>query len=364
MNVKRRECTMKLTKQEIRKNILKAIRFECPDYVPVNFVINDACWHHYPQEELFSLMEEHPFLFPGFVRPNERYVPHYSLVAQKDHPYTDDFGCLWETTDDGITGTVVRHPLQDWSDFSDYKIPDPLRCSGIGPHSFPALEKEILDKRRAGELTCYGLRHGHTFLQLCDIRGYQNLIYDMMDENDDLPKLIDQLEQFNLEIVKQYLKIGVDIFCYPEDLGMQFGPMLSVENFQKYIHPSYKRLMDPARKSDAIVHMHSDGDIRLLAPYLIEGGVDVLNLQDLVNGLDWIKNNLCEKTCIELDIDRQSITPFGTCQEIDRLVRNEISLLGTKYGGLMLIYGLYPGVPLENIKALMDALEKYAFYFN
>jgi hypothetical protein len=30
----------------------------------------------------------------------------------------------------------------------------------------------------------------------------------------------------------------------------------------------------------------------------------------------------------------------------------------------MMIYGLYPGVPVENIKALMDALEKYAFHYS
>jgi len=33
------------------------------------------------------------------------------------------------------------------------------------------------------------------------------------------------------------------------------------------------------QESDAIIHMHSDGDIRTLVPYLLEGGVDVLNLQ-------------------------------------------------------------------------------------
>ena len=30
----------------------------------------------------------------------------------------------------------------------------------------------------------------------------------------------------------------------------------------------------------------------------------------------------------------------------------------------MMIYGLYPGVPLENVKALMGAMEKYAFYYS
>ena len=44
------------------------------------------------------------------------------------------------------------------------------------------------------------------------------------------------------------------------------------------------------------------------------------------------------------------------------LVREEIHRLGTREGGLMLTYGMYPGVPLENIKALMDALEDYAFH--
>ena len=29
----------------------------------------------------------------------------------------------------------------------------------------------------------------------------------------------------------------------------------------------------------------------------------------------------------------------------------------------MMIYGLYPGVPLENVRALMDAMEKYATYY-
>ena len=29
----------------------------------------------------------------------------------------------------------------------------------------------------------------------------------------------------------------------------------------------------------------------------------------------------------------------------------------------MMIYGLYPGVPLENVRALMDALERYATFY-
>jgi hypothetical protein len=96
---------------------------------------------------------------------------------------------------------------------------------------------------------------------------------------------------------------------------------------------------------------------------LIGGGVEVLNLQELVNGIDWIAGRFAGKTCIELDIDRQSVTRFGTPSQIDALIREEVEKLGSKQGGLMMIYGMYPGVPLENAKALMDAMEKYAFYY-
>ena len=141
---------------------------------------------------------------------------------------------------------------------------------------------------------------------------------------------------------------------------MQLGPMLSPEHFRKYIQPSYKRLMKPAKDANLMVHMHSDGDIRSLVDDIIEGGCQVINLQDLVNGIDWIAEHFRGKTCVELDVDRQFVTYSGTPKDIDDLIREEIEKIGTPQGGLMLVYGLYPGTPLENAEAVACALEKYA----
>ena len=140
--------------------------------------------------------------------------------------------------------------------------------------------------------------------------------------------------------------------------------MLSPDMFREYIKPSYQRLMKPARGAGCIVHMHSDGDIRQLADELIDGGVEAINLQDLVNGVDWIAAKFAGKVCVDLDIDRQSIVVQGTPQQIDALIREEVEKLGSREGGLTMIHGLYPGVPLANVKALMDAMEKYAAYYS
>ena len=49
-------------------NYTRAIRFQKPDYIPMIFAINGACWDHYPKEALWDLMEEHKHLFHRELR--------------------------------------------------------------------------------------------------------------------------------------------------------------------------------------------------------------------------------------------------------------------------------------------------------
>jgi hypothetical protein len=347
-----------------RENILKAVRFETPEYIPMSFHINGACWNHYPHDALFELKESHPFLFPGFTRPEGEFRVEYSPWQRAGEPYIDPWGCVWETAEDGITGAVVKHSLETWDDFDGYTPPDPEQSSGWAPVDWKKKQEQAEKIRAAGGLVRGGLRHGHTFLTLTYIRGYENLVFDMTDEEPRLWKLIGMVEDYNMTLVRHFMDIGVDYMGYPEDLGMQVGPMLSPAQFKKYIKPTYERLMAPAREAGCIVHMHSDGDIRDLVDDLIDGGVQVVNLQDLANGIDWIREHLTGKVCVDLDVDRQRITRFGSPQEIDALIREEVEKLGSREGGLMMIHGMYPGVPLENAKALMDAMENYATYYS
>jgi len=346
-----------------RDNLLRAIRFERPDYIPMTFHINAACWNHYDQNALLDLMEAHPFLFPDFQRPAVPMELEYDANARAGIPYTDDFGCVWQTSMDGIVGSVHTHPLADLSRYATYRFPDPEKSTGLGPIDWAEFEAEVARQKALGQMTYGDLRHGHTFQQLCDIRGYMDTLMDLTDEEPEVLELLEGLCQFNLAQIHHFLKADVDMVRIPEDLGMQVGPMISPALFRQHIKPLYQRMLEPVRRAGKIIHMHSDGDIRSLVDDIIEGGVDVLNLQDLVNGVDWIGQKFRGKTCIDLDIDRQKITVFGTPADVDALIREEVEKLSSPAGGLMLVYGWYAGTPLENVRALMDALEKYMFYW-
>jgi hypothetical protein len=349
---------------EQRDNLLRTVRFEQPDYIPMTFHINDSCWHHYDKAALQGLMAAHPFLFPDFERPAPDWEPEYAPYVRAGEPFVDPWGCTWETADSGIIGAVTKHPLDSWDKFADYTPPDPNKMTHWGPIDWsqqaeyigPAISQTCL---RNGEIG-----HNHTWLRLVDIRGFENVLFDMVDGEPRLLQLLDMLEQFNLGLVRNYIDlVGVEWIGFAEDLGMQVGPMLSPDQFRTYIKPSYQRLMGTAKDAGCLVHVHADGDLRALSEDLLECEIDVLNLQDRVNGIDWIQQTLKGHVCIDLDIDRQHVTVHGTPTDVDALIRDEVQQLGSRAGGLMMIYGMYPGVPIENAAALMDAMEKYATHW-
>ena len=188
----------------VDQNTLKAIRFERPEHVPVVFWINPACWHHYEPNILLDLMAEHSLLFPAFDRAHA-VAAELAPWERSDTPYTDAWGCLWETSDDGITGAVTQQPLTDWDALARFMPPDPAHTNGMAEIDWSAAKEQALTTKDKGDFCAASLEHGHTFLRLSYLRGYENLLFDMADEEPRLRRLIEMVETFSLGLVKPCL---------------------------------------------------------------------------------------------------------------------------------------------------------------
>ena len=205
-----------------------------------------------------------------------------------------------------------------------------------------------------------GLPHGHTFLRLQDLRGYENLIFDMHDENPNFIKLLEMLTNFNCSYINKCVAVKPDLICIPEDLGTQTSTMLSPEMFKKYIKPVYIAINNIINEPDIVSYMHCDGYVLPIIDDLIECGVSVLNIQDIVNGIDEIAQHVKGRVAIDLDIDRQSVTVQGSVADIDNLICESVSKLAHNSGGLSLVYYPYPPVATRNIEAVFRAMEKHS----
>ncbi|MCD4669305.1 MAG: hypothetical protein K8S14_02540 [Actinomycetia bacterium] len=81
-----------------------------------------------------------------------------------------------------------------------------------------------------------------------------------------------------------------------------------------------------------LVFLHSDGKILDILEDQIEAGADIVNPQDLCNGIDNLAKRIKGKACIQLGIDRQSAIPYGTRKEIHELIEEEVRKSGSPKG--------------------------------
>ncbi len=336
-----------------RQNFLRNASFAGPEWIPSHVHISGATWNELGVE-LDEVLLRHPVLFPGYEKRQEKPTP-----APCEHErYTDAWGCVWQQEIDGLAGIVVEHPLDDWSKLDDYVPPDSMVQGERDLMDWDAQRKRNAEAKQKGQLTSGGVTHGFLFMRLYYLRGFENLMMDFATGEPRLHRLIEMIVKHTRTIVDQYLSMGIDVMEFADDLGTQTASVLSPEMFHKWITPAYKEVMQPCREAGCQVGLHSDGHTLELTDEFIEAGVTITNPQDLVNGIDNLAREVKGRMCIRLDIDRQSIIPYGTGKEIHDLIEEEVRKLGSPDGGMELIAGIYPPTPPENIDALCSAIEE------
>lgn len=313
-----------------------------PGLVPCSVSINPTIWEGHEQR-LMKLKRECPGVNMG-EKPSE------PSPRDVEHQQRDAWGCLWHYPGMGFDGQVIEHPLDDWDKRAHWQPPSASEAvAGIHRQA----------EERGGRLDSGGLEHGFLFLRLTYLRTFEGFMVDVAEENPQLSELRDLVADYWFAVTEAYLDCGASSIGAADDLGLQDRMPIAPATWRSLIKPAYRRIFGLARDRGASVHLHTDGHIVDIIPDLIEVGVTSLNPQDLVNGLDNLVRLAKGKTHINLDVDRQAVTVFGTPAEVEAHIERCIRALGSPEGGLSLIWGVYPGTPLQNIEAAVRAMQRH-----
>ncbi len=331
-----------------REKFFNRMNLDGDPHVRSSISITYPVWAKY-KERLDWLQGFSPHVGVGINRSSKRKA--YSEV-------TSIWGERWIYPLEALDGVCIGHPIASYSDLASYQPPN--------PDDFTNWKQAKINAEKAksqGGVAGGSTDHGFMFLRLTYLRGFDNLMLDVGMERPELEELIGIVENYWFEVVRRWVDCGVDTIGFGDDMGLQHQLPISLDDWRKYIKPSYKRIFSYCRSNGVHVSLHSDGYIVDIIPDLIDCGVSVINPQDLVNGLDNIKRLAKGKVAIHLDVDRQNITVFGKPEEVDAHIFNCIKTLGSPKGGLSMVWGVYPDLPLENIEAAARAMDKYATYW-
>lgn len=317
-----------------RERVIRAIEFEGPDRVPVTHSVLPAALLKYG-EKLERIFRKYPSDFGyGYT-----YTKGQWLLSKKRR-YVDEWGCLWVKIRRGLQGQVKGHPLADWKALETYQFPKPP------------------DSRR-GYICGSG---GILFERMQWLRGFENLMIDLITRRRETYVLRDRIVDYNLQVTKRFLESDVDGIGFGDDWGAQDRLMIKPSLWREFFKPAYKRMFDEVHKAGVYVHFHSDGYIMDIIPDLIEIGVDVLNPQLPVNDIDELGEKFGGKLCFIAGLDRQKILPWGKPEEIVRHAKHAIKALGCYDGGYIGGGEINLDVPLANVEAMYKAFREYGRY--
>ena len=270
--------------------------------------------------------------------------------------FTDAFGIVWRRG--GAYNSVVKHPLADADEkeIMRYEFPDP--------------DDDSRYKTLDGLIDIYGSDYfigadvsGLLFEPACYLRGMENVMVDLMEENGEINALLDKLEAFGKAAAVKSAKKNIDWVWLGDDLGAQRGMLISPQVWRKHFKPRMARVIEAVRgvKPGMIIAYHSCGAMAPVIKDLAEIGVNVINpLQESAAGIDqqMIKKEYKKKLTLMCGPDTQTFLLNASPEEVSDETLRLIKTLGEGGGYIFAVsHHIQHDTPPENIKAMFEALE-------
>ncbi|MFC2098020.1 uroporphyrinogen decarboxylase family protein, partial [Bacteroidota bacterium] len=196
------------------------------------------------------------------------------------------------------------------------------------------------------------------------IRSMDELLVDMMTEDEKAEILLDKITDYACQRVEVFTKAGVDILSIGDDIGMQTGPLISIDLWKTWLKPRLIRVINTARRinPDILINYHSCGNITEFLFDLAETGIDIINpVQQECMKFDQAYDMVGDKVAFWGTIGTQQLLPFGSPEEIRKECLSRLEKCGDK-GGIVLgpTHLVEPEVPWENILALVQAAREWS----
>ena len=151
-----------------------------------------------------------------------------------------------------------------------------------------------------------------------------------------------------IDFARVQVEAGADTIGIGDAIASQVSPDL----YERLIQPREKRLVRALKEMGARVRLHICGDTMHLLPGIAELGVDIMDVDHLVD-MAAVRRALGDGVVLTGNIDPAEGVLFGTPDAIREAVRNTYREVGNPY---MVNAGceIPSGTPVENLKALCE----------
>lgn len=220
-----------------------------------------------------AFASDHRVLVEANLRCAERFGMDQVSAISDPYRETEGFGGVTTYVKDGVPRCT--HPLEESADLSLLKRPDPTTSARMRDRVDAV---RLFKERAGGRYSILGWIEGPA-AEAADVRGVQNFLMDMMEEPDFACALMDRCVEAGVDFARAQFEAGADTIGIGDAIASQVSPAIYME----LIQPREKRLVRAIQGMGVWVKLHICGNITHLLPGIADLGVDVLDVDHMVD---------------------------------------------------------------------------------
>ena len=261
-------------------------------------------------------------------------------------PYreTQGFGGVVEFVHDGVPRCTA--PLADNRDLSRLAAPDPLRSERMADRVAAA---RLYGQRVGGVASILGWVEGPA-AEAADLRGVGAFLIDLMDDEAYAGELMDRCVEVGVAFAKAQMGAGCDTI----GIGDAIASQVSADLYDRLIQPREKALVRSIQAAGGRAKLHICGNITHLLPGISDLGVDVLDVDHMVD-MAVVREAVGPRTVLAGNLDPVTAIRNGTPASIREALRRVYETVGNPW---IVNAGceIPAGTPSGNLKALCEPL--------
>jgi uroporphyrinogen decarboxylase len=167
-----------------------------------------------------------------------------------------------------------------------------------------------------------------------------------------------------LEVVEKAAGLGADAIALVSDLAFNQSTLMSPANYEEFLLPYHKEIIDFVHRRGMKIIKHSDGNLWPIMDKMVEAGFDGMHpVQPQCMDIAEVKAKYSKKLCLLGNIDCEYLLPFGSEGDVEKAVKDTMAIAAP--GGGYIISSsntIHPGCKAENYVAMVKAARKYGKY--
>jgi MtaA/CmuA family methyltransferase len=185
-----------------------------------------------------------------------------------------------------------------------------------------------------------------------NLRGVSAFLTDLLKDPTFVADLMDRCLDAAIAFTRAQVSAGADTV----GVGDAVASQVSARLYEELIWPREQQLVTAIQDAGALAKLHICGDITHLLPAIARLGVDVLDVDHMVD-LTRVRNEVGPRVALTGNLDPVA----AVCQSTPPAIRQALSATYGQAGNPYLVNAgceIPPGTPAENLRALCAPLER------